>query len=452
MTGDITIPISTEKGFRYGLNQLMCMILCTYMTLPYFRQYLNMYVLVAVVGLWFITTDLTWLTTRLSKDLVFVVLFFASFIPNVLTGTLGYGRFVEGALPVAIPIFFLGIVINHYYMYYKRDFNTLGKIALVSMGMYIIGAVQTYLGLLRFPTASRDLAGGISLQDPTLGAFYRQLGIGGFGYIYASCFIFIAVSYLLIRKSTGLSRRYKVVSFVSILAISLMVYKASYATAVILVLVGLTLAMVVKNRRTFIVIMVLATFFLLLFPQELIGEILLKFAGLFNDNSTLHTRFTQVAVSFLPDIGGFGTISRWSRYTISASTFLKHPFFGIYGSPGGVSDANSYSVIGGHSGWLDLLAFYGLFAGAPLFFAIYFNIRKHMSFFKDEIFYGSILVTSFLFVVLGFINPNLTIFEIGFAQFCIVPAIPFLSYAFVPNIRVLEKYEPIESQVEEEDY
>lgn len=444
MIGDKSIPISTENGFRYRINQLACMGICTYMTLPYSRRFLNLYALIAVTGLWFITTDLKWLTTRFSKDLVFAMLFFATFIPYALTGTLGYGHFGVKTLTVAIPMFFLGIIINQYYMYYKKDFNSLGKIALLSMVMYIIGSVQTYLGLLRYPGASRGLAGGVYTQDMSLAFLYKQLGIGGFGYIYAACLILIAVAYPLIRKNAKWSGRYRAVSIVAVLVMTIMLLKAAYATAIILILVGLILAMVVKNRRTFIAIMVLATLVLLFFPQQLVGEFLLKFAGLFSGSRSLYVRFTEVAMSFLSDTGGANFGARLSLYEASVTSFLKHPLFGIYGPLGGGLDPNSYSVIGGHSGWFDLLGFYGLFAGIPLFFAMYFNIKKHLNFFKDGIFYGSILVTSFMFVVMGFLNPNLSIFEIGFAQFCIVPAIPFLSYAFISNEQVLKRFETIE--------
>lgn len=446
MTGDISIPISTESGFRYKVNQFACLALCTYMTLPYSRRFINSYALIAMVGLWFITTDFKWLSTRLSKDLIFVMFFFTSFVPYALTGTLDYGRHGVNIVLFVFPLFFTGMFINHYYMYYKKDFNTLGKIALVSVVMYAVGSIQTYLGLLRFPGASRGLAGATFIENPSLVAVYRQLGIGGFGYINAACLIIIAVAYPLIRKNEKWSGIYKAVAIVALLAMVIMILKASYATAILLIIVGLILAMVVKSRRTFIAIMVITAAVLLFFPQQPIGELLLKFAGLFSENRTLYPRFTRVAMMFFDDVGTGSALSRLSLYKSSVFTFLNHPLFGVYGpfGGGGELNPNSYSVIGGHSGWLDLLGFYGLFAGVPLFFAIYYNIKKHLRFFADEIFYGSILVTSFLFVIMGFLNPSLTVVEIGFAQFCIVPAIPFLSYAFVSNEQVLKRSEPLE--------
>lgn len=89
---------------------------------------------------------------------------------------------------------------------------------------------------------------------------------------------------------------------------------------------------------------------------------------------------------------------------------------------------------GGHSGWLDLLGFYGLFTAIPLFFIFYFNINKHSRFYKNTNFYGFFIVMYFLFLIFGMINPILYVFVLGFVVFCIVPAIPFISHSFNKKI------------------
>jgi len=428
------IANNSEGGFRYIINQLACAGICIFMTLPYLRNRLGLYFLIFAFGVWLITTDLKWLAEKPPKDFIFLALFFATFIPYIVTHKLGYGAFGIKTLTVIVPIFFLGYIINQYYMHYKRDYNSLGKIALVSLVCYIIGSIQTYLGLLQYPGASRSLAGGVYEQSADLAALYMKLGIGGFGYIYAASLIFIASFYFFTKGSASINKKYKAICVVSMLLMVVMIFKASYATAILSIVLGIVLTLVVKNTKSLVLFMIFTAVFLLMFPQELIGEFLLRIAKLFSGNETLYKRFAILASGFLPNdsIVEQG-VTRSELYLTSLKTFLMHPLFGVYGPFGGGEDPNSVFVIGGHSGWLDLLGFYGLFAGVPLFLSIYFHIKKQLDFFKDSKCLGLIVIVSFMFIVLGAINPIITVYDIGFAQFCIVPAIPFLGNAFTPN-------------------
>lgn len=433
MEGKLVNTNNNSGNFKYKINQLACMGICVWFTSPYLRNRVSYFGFFVVFGLWVLSIDLKWLTKKWSKDMVGVVLFFATFIPYLVSGALGYGIYGPNAIFVSMSLFFLGLFVNDYYVCYKKDYNTLGKIALISLIMFIVGSFQTYSGLLRYPTASRGLAGGVYVTNPALALQYKQLGIGGFGYIYAACGVLIAAVYFVVRKGPGISWKYKAISFVSIAAMSLMLVKASYATALLLLAVGIVSIFVVKNRKSLVVFMLFSAFFLFVFPQELVGEVLLKAANLFADNLTLYKRFVQVAMSFFPDSSGIESLGRTRLYMSSLTTFLKHPLFGAYGPFGGNEDVFSYSVVGGHSGLLDLLAFYGLFTGIPLFGIFYSNMKKQLQIFKNSKYEGLILITSIIFFVMGILNPNITVHEIGFAQFCVVPAIPFLAHAFTPN-------------------
>ena len=411
------------------INQIMCILICIWMTLPYFRVKTGVLFLVTLFGIWIFTSDLKWLTKKWSMDLIFVLIFFITFIPYFITGNLKYGEVDPKAIIVSFPLFFVGIFVNHYYMYYKKDYNTLGKIALVSLIFYAVGSIQTYVGLLMYPTASRGLAGK-AWVNPELVKLYTRLGIGGFGHVYAGCFLLIAALYLIIKKHTLMRRKDKFICILSFICLILMILKASYTISLMVVFSGIVLVLVVKNKKTFIFIMVLAAFFLLIFPQALIGEFFLKIADIFSNNYILSEKITDLAVNFLQESRSGQTGNRIDLYLTSFKTFFEQPLFGIYGPFGNPASGR----IGGHSGWLDLLGFYGLFTGIPLFFTIYFNFSKHLKFYKKSNYYGFIIVIQFLFLVLGVINPVIYVYEIGFVLFCIVPAIPFLPYAFKKNI------------------
>lgn len=422
--------------YIYKINQLSCMLICTWMTLPFFRVRAGVLGLLIFFIIWLISTDLKWLVKKWSLDIVFVFIFFITLIPYLISGNSEKTIWGPNTILVNFPLFFLGMFINHYYMYYKKDYKTLGKIGLVSLTMYVVGSLQTYIGLLNYPMASRELSGSI-VNNPEMGILYTQLGIGGFGHVYGACFVLIAALYPLIKDVNLVTKKHKIISIISIVVMLLMIVKASYAIALIIVLSGIILVLVFNQKKKFAFFMILSILFLMMVPTTLIGESLLKVAYVFRDNQTISSKIMDVSGIFLYDLK-FGEItSRIYLYSASLVTFLKQPIFGVQG-PTGVSQNIGRSVVGGHSGWLDLLALYGLFAGVPLFISLYFNFRKHLQFYKKNIYRGFIIVIYFLFFTFGVINPLFTIYEIGFAVFFIVPAIPFLPYSFkLSSISVL---------------
>jgi len=398
-----------------------------WIAIPYFRVRVGVIFILIVFCIWLITTDLKWLTKKWTMDLIFIVIFLMTFIPYLITGTLKYGSVGPNIIIFNFSLFFVGIFINHYYMYYRKDYKFLGKIALFSLVFFTIGSLQTYFGLLLYPMASRELAGAV-VNTPELGRIYSQIGIGGFGHVYSASFLFILALYPVLKKIPLITRKNQILIIVSVISILLMIIKASYAISLMMIFFGVILVFLVKNKTTFIFLIFLSSIFLLLIPQALIGEFFLEVAYLFNDNYIINEKFTDLASSFLYAASDGQTGSRVERYLTSLNTFLENPLFGIYGPFG-----NLNSEIGSHSGWFDLLGYFGLFTSIPMFLVLYFNIKKNLNFFKKSNYYGFVLVVYFLFLVFGTINPILYVFEIGFVLFCVAPAIPFIPYAFRTN-------------------
>lgn len=415
----------TKFGFLiYKINLIMCYLICIWMTLPFFRFRAGVSMLMLFFMIWIITTDLRWLTKKWPLDLSFVLVFFITFIPYLITGNLQYGLVGPKAILINFPLFFFGVYINHYYMYYKKDYKALRKIVLVTLIFFGIGSLQTYIGLQVYPMASRILAGGNNYYSTQI-ALFNQIGIGGFGYIYSACLLFVSVLYLVLKNKREMIVIDKIIVILSATLLLLMIIQSSYATALLLIMSGIILLTVAKNKRTLVFSMFLCGILLLLVPISLIGNMLINFANLFRDNYVIYERLSDLGMSFLQESRGTLTNTRLELYTTSLSTFINQPIFGIYGPFGNIS-----SKIGGHSGWLDLLAFYGLFTGIPLFLIIYYNFKKHLIFYRGNNYYRYIIVIQFLFLLFGTINPMLYIFEIGFLMFLIIPIIPFLSNNF----------------------
>lgn len=408
----------------YKINFLSCVLMCMWFTLPFFRVRAGVSLLLLMFGIWIATTDLRWLTKRWSLDLVFALIFFLTFIPYFITGNVQYGSAGPKIILVHFPVFFVGIFINHYYMYYKKDYETLSKVAFITLVFFIIGSIQTYIGLTLNPMASRILATGVSDYEAEK-LIFNRMGVGGFGYIYASCFWFVSVLYLVLKNNHNLRKIKKIIVLITIISVLLMIFKASYAIPLMIILSGVILVLIVKNKKMLIMLMVIFSILLLLIPPTFVGDFFLNIASLFSDNYIIHEKFTDLGMSFLQDAKGNQTNTRIELYMMSFNTFSKQPLFGIYGPFGNIG-----SRIGGHSGWLDLLGFYGIFSGFPLFFVFYYNFKKHLKLYKRDKYYGYLVVIYFLFVVVGTINPVLYVYEVGFIMFMIVPIIPMIANDF----------------------
>ena len=411
---------SGRYNLLYYINQIACIMFCIWMCWPYFTVKTRTYAALVFLIVWFFTTDFRWLIKKWSMDLILTIVFFITFVPYILTGNLFYGGNGSRIILISFPLFFLGIFINHYYMYFKKDYLTLGRIAFFSLTMYTIGSIQTYRGLQMFPMASRALAQG---RDPM--GVYTSLGIGGFGYVYAAVFISITILFLVIKKTLGMNKYYRLLATISFVSILLMIIEASYVIAIMLSFIGIILAIVFKKERSLIIASFFALVFILIFPKDIIGNIILNIAHLFKGSYVVREKLTDLASGFIGEGMGMQIYGRLQRYLTSLNTFFKNPVFGIYGPFG-----NPHDRIGGHSGWFDLMGFYGIFVSLPMFSAIILNFKKHLSFYSNYPYYTFLLIAQLMFILFGFINPIIYVYQIGFALFVIIPSLPFLPYAF----------------------
>ncbi|AWE06761.1 hypothetical protein DCE79_04830 [Lysinibacillus sp. 2017] len=410
---------------EYKLNQVAVILITMWIAIPLFRVRVGVIFFILLFFLWLITSDTKWLIQKLSWSLLFVLTFFITFIPYVIVGKLQYGAAGVNIIIVNFPLFFVGLFINHYYMFYKKDYKTLGKIAFYFLLFFTIGALQTYFGLLTYPMASRQLATGL----PEFSEMYNRMGIGGFGFIYSGTFLLLAILYMFLMKRNLFSLKYKILIVLSIVIISLMLLKASFATSILITFCGVLLILFVRSKLTLVITVLFTVISITFISESLIAKFFLGIANYFSEDPILKEKFTDLASTFLYSSLDGQTGNRFDLYVSSLKVFLGNPFFGIYGPFG---DQNA-SLVGGHSGWFDLLAYYGLFTSIPLFIALYYNFKIHFSLLKKMKFHVYLTILYFLIFVFGLINPILYVYEIGFVLFCIIPAIPFIPYAFKTN-------------------
>ena len=419
------VTYTREGTLRYRINQFAIVFICVWAITPFVRARIDGVTIIPVFGLWLITTDLKWLTEKWTKDMIFLAVFFATFLPYLITGNLRYGIHGPRMILVLFPIFFIGIFVNHYYMHYKKDYNTLGKIAFFSLIAFSIASVQTFLGLRIYPNAAKFLANGNTSEVAK--EMYARLGIGGYEFVYAGIFMLILAMYPMMRK-TDAGLQYKLLCVVAFVALVVLIATASFTIALLMSIAGVMLVFFGRNKKSILMLVVIFTLFFLIFSDTLLANILIKFAAIFRNNEGLNFRLLDLADNLLADSLSGMTGGRISRYSESALVFLKNPFFGISGPFG-----DRTAQIRGHSGWLDTLALFGLFTGVPLFLSIYYYIKKNMAFFKNSTYLTYYTVVSYMFALLGVINSTITVYPIGIMFFLIAPTIYFLPYAFVKN-------------------
>lgn len=398
-------------------NNALSILLCIRLGWPYLGYVIGDTVTAIIALLWFVTTDLSWLKRRISWDLVFVILFFLSLVPYIATSSFQFGNIPTLSALGSMVLYFLGIVMMNYYVYYKEDYFFCKKLAFYTIVSFVLGSFQSILGLLRFPYASRILASG---RVDT----YLALGIGGYAFVFSSAFLSIGIFYLIFTRKLAIAWRYKLLLLIALFALLMMVFLAQYGTTALIVGGGVILSIMLRGNRVkrkwlmFLIILLLSSFFLL--GGSFIGKSISYLVGFWETDNVLKEKFIDIAYFLSASDEAYQTNYRVQLYMTSFESFLNNPFFGIYGPNA------TYEGVGGHSGWLDFLGFYGLFSGIPLFLAIFAAFRKQLIFFRDSTYYAAVLIVQFMYILFGFVKSAFPIYQISFTVFFLVPLLSFL--------------------------
>jgi hypothetical protein len=403
----------------YNANKLLCVLFCMWFSWPYATHKLGMYFGIVISILWVITTGQFMLFKRWSLDLMAVLVFFITLSPYLLTGEFKYSSLNTVSTLGTFYLFFLGIFIFHYYNFYKKDYYFLGKVATITIVFYFIGGIQTYIGLLNYPLASRILAQN---TNPQAQEMFLSMGIGGFGYIYSAVFLIMMIAYPVIKQRKNITNRIIVLLWLTSFVLIGMIIKASYVFAIFMTVSGCILVLLVKNKTLLYSLLIFMNVFIILIPQHYIAGLFLNVAELFSNNVIVKERLVDFSTTLS---GGYSisslTFNRIDLYLSSLTTFFKYPFFGLNASFG---DANS--TIGNHSGWFDMMAYFGLFVVFPMFSSIWLSLKKTLRLHKRKNSFMHLLITYVFFIAYGFINPILYVYNIGLVVFLIVPSIPYI--------------------------
>lgn len=337
-------------------NLLFATIFSVFFYFTFLSAYLDGLVLYTLFLLWLLTSlfiDCSWL--RKYKKIIFLIFFYMLII------------FIEGAVSKSTEIIevflkshiysFVFMIMGLFYIHNFKKFNFKFFIKLIFFAL-LISYLATFIGLFKYPTASRDLASGLNPLCP----MFKKIGIGGFAFIYQTPYLIILL-FFAIHKNMKVSKVLMLVLFVMLLFITIV--KSDYTTALIMVAAAILLSLYFIGNKSFkskLLGMVIILFILFIFRIQLLEFVLNKI--LKDQESVIWIRLNELLTSLSEDLGDFNRIALMEK---SLAAFFQNPWIGEFGQ--------IPKTVGGHSDLIDIFGKYGFFIGVA-YQLIFFLIAK----------------------------------------------------------------------------
>jgi oligosaccharide repeat unit polymerase len=368
--------------------------------LPILQSYVSVYLQIFAV---FVVTLTFLLRSYLNKYLVFILPFVTLILLQTVMWVNNNSNFeIQNLILLVYENFVVYIpMLVAYYLIETNNKEASKAIIKVIIIFTSVTLVSSIIGLHNIPMAARMIATPTTSYEELFS--FRRMNIGGFAFVY-TCLFFIPM----------LIASYKMKKikfwhlFIGLGLISYYVVLTQYATAVLLLILSLVSLFFPKKipikKMVIILVVILITIIL---TRTYIANMLYYISG-------RSSYILQVKISAFADvIAGVenNTASlaiRQMVYEKSFNAFLKHPLFGSFLT-------NDNYVYGGHSFILDTLAQFGIF-GLIILGLIYGSILKYLYLpFKKSPFFGYMVWTYLLCILLAIINPWENIFVIALA-------------------------------------
>lgn len=292
---------------------------------------------------------------------------------------------------------YIPLIAGYFLVEYEFEKTTRIFVATVMLS-YILTCITTYIGLQKYPDASRDLASGTNAD------FYGKMNIGGFDYIYSLAISHPAFVYYLRKKehpmlAVLISLLFAVCVIEARYTIALGVFAASLLCYFIPVKDGRRL----KKGITWMIPVSLVAIFVLapeildyLAKQEL-------FEG-FSEKLLDISRMLQGK-----NVQQNNTELRQKVYAASWEAFLRHPIIGNRL----IQNGSTALASGGHSFLLDTMGKWGLIGISIVLAMVWAFSRWYRSLFVGSYAYYYSLFSLGLSLVVAALNPVFWSYELG---------------------------------------
>lgn len=391
-----------KMGSKEKLNMLLLTVFSIFFFLTLLQPYLDGMILLPLVVIWFISAisiDISWL--RKSKIFLMAIFVYAIliFFDGLATRTQTEIDNLLKSYVYSYSFILMGIF---YACNYKRfNFKYYIYIMLIAT---IISSICTIIGLREYPTASRDLASGISSLTDT----YKQMGIGGYAFTYNVAFIVAAIIFVMTKK-TGIFQKLLIIACVVLFAYT--IYKTDYTTAFLMMAMTIALAVIFmsgKNNILKILILMFVALIAFIFRVQLLQLLI----GIIGEDNVISMRLGEFLEFLRP--GSDVTFNRLELMKESFGAFFNNPLFGELGA---------IKTIGGHSDFVDSLGRYGLI-GFIAYNTIFFEAaRLQYKQFSSKKFKVYFIIIQALFLFLRVVNTVMGSQSIFGAVFVLSPMI-----------------------------
>jgi len=318
----------------------------------------------------------------------------------------------SGFKDAAVDIYWLLQLMIHpllaLYLIRKKDKKAVRQMVIIIGVSFLVTAITTYFGCLTHPGASRDLAAMLSTKDSALYALYMSLNIGSFSFIYAlvllTPLLIYAIKDKLIKRWIGL---------VALLMVLMAVVYSDYTTALLCILISIIIlfAFPKQLKTKHFVIMVVVTVVIMIASAWLLTPFLDVLGNLIGGEFTSArlqelSSFSANEQSYME--GDMG--ARSDLYLKSINSFLSSPVWG-----------SSSAQVGGHSYVFDNMAKFGLIGIVGMIMMFWAVFKRFYAPFKRQKWYGHILFSFFMVILLAFLNPkdNLSVLTFYIPLFCV---------------------------------
>jgi len=291
-------------------------------------------------------------------------------------------------------------LIAFWYIKYSDPKSSKNLLLIIAV-FYVITAITTYIGCIRFPLAARYLATGAT--DTAEYQTYVNSNIGGFTFVYELVLLLPLLIYLIKNKNINI--------FAGLLATVLIgatIIKTEYTLALIFALITLFLFFIKKLTVKKIWCFLLILTVVILIGEPLVVSILNRIGEAIG-SETLSYRFDIIS-AVLGDSYAESTIEGYDRialYKKSWDEFLNTKMLGSWNN----------SLGGGHSFILDTLGKFGIIGAAALvsIYATIYNVYLKPN--KTEDFYPYLYWMYLTAITMAFLNPK----SHTFIFVCIMP-------------------------------
>jgi len=401
-----------KRGKDNIINSGAFIFICMWFLIPIVQVVTGKAFLLLLLISWVLSSNWRYLIVSVFNNIWFFI-WYMYMLLLLMFGIWKYGLLQPISFFVDVPLFFLGAIIFSYYNT-KKNYSLLAKGCIVSLFCIFIGSINSFFMLLQNPLASRILATG-QIQSKE----FANMGIGGYGYVYASVMFMVIAIYLLKNK---LSINIKMKIFLLLLCIInfIFIIKASYTIAILCAIFLSVLSIIrFKNLKLLLFTGIFIIVLFLIFKQQ-VGYYLISLASYLPKGQVSYGKILDLAQGFISNDFGPESIGRFDLYAKSIDVFCSSPFLGEIGN------ADTYYSIGRHSAWFDLLGAFGLIGGLPIFVYLLSKMSHMIKLWKSNEYVNYLVIIQLYILFLGFINPIIYSYEIGFVFFLLVPSFPFI--------------------------